>query len=256
MKNLAIARAGDYSLHETWLSDPAKKNFDLLVAYYGAEPGKWKAKADLYDQTPGLKYPWFEQAWSLGKQFSDYDAIWLADEDIGADTETVSDMFDIFHESGLAIGQPAMADDGVVGFEMMRRVPGLLLRHTEFVEEQVPIFSRAALSRIGHTFGEAKSGWGLGVAWSKIISPIEKTLGVIDACPVFHSRPLKAGSMYTHVLPGMGISARDELDQLRAGYQHDIRLVEISRTALDPGHPKTAGRLARQTRKSPWPMTS
>lgn len=256
MRNLAIARAGDYSLHETWLSNPEKKNFDLLVAYYGTEPGRWKAKADIYDQTPGLKYPWFQSIWSLGKRFSEYDAIWLSDEDIGADTETVSDMFDIFHESGLLIGQPAMADDGVVGFEMMRRIPGLLLRHTEFVEEQVPIFSREALRQIGHTFGEAKSGWGLGVAWSKIISPYGKTLGIIDACPVFHSRPLKAGSMYTQVLPGMDVKALDELQQLMVKYQHDIRLVEVDRVPLDPADTRTAERLARQMRKSPWPMIS
>ena len=248
MKNLAIARAGENSKHETWLSNPSKKNFDMLVAYYGDEPGKWRARADFYDRAKGLKYPWFSEYMELFPMMADYDAVWLCDDDLEADTETIADMFDIFHESGLWLAQGAQSVSSVVSFEHLRCRPGLLLRHVGFVEEQMPIFSKECLRRLKHTMRLTKSGWGLGIAWTSTLGHPEDKMGVIDAAPIGHHRPLKAGEMYTQVLPAMGLTARQELDAMRSRYQEDMRLVEFDEVPLDPRHPLTPERLARQRR--------
>src|SRR6185436_15155367 len=89
MRNLAIARAGEQSHHPTWLSDTSRKNFDLFVAYYGDTPGKWREGADFYDHTKGLKYPWFYEFLQANTWVLDYDAIFLADDDLEGDTATV-----------------------------------------------------------------------------------------------------------------------------------------------------------------------
>jgi len=131
------------------------------------------------------------------------------------------------------------------------RVPGGLrldVRHVGFVEEQMPIFSKECLRRLKHTMRLTKSGWGLGIAWTSTLGHPEDKMGVIDAAPIGHHRPLKAGEMYTQVLPAMGLTARQELDAMRSRYQEDMRLVEFDEVPLDPRHPLTPERLARQRR--------
>jgi hypothetical protein len=248
VRNLAIARAGEQSHHWTWLSKPSRKNFDLLVAYYGDSPGKWKEGADFYDHTKGLKYPWFEGFLQSNPWILDYDAIWLADDDLEGDTATVADAFDIFHSSGLWLGQPALTADSVVSYEMMRRESGLLLRHVGFVEEQMPLFSRDCLRRLQGTLGETKSGWGLGIAWAQLLGYPRDKMAIIDAAPMKHVRALRTSDMYTQVLPGLGKDPMTELTQMRETYRDDMRLEVFGRVPLNSAEPSTPERLARQRR--------
>jgi hypothetical protein len=248
IRNLAIARAGDHSLHPSWLSHPSQKNFDLFVAYYGDSPGRWKDESDFYDHAKGLKYPWFDRFLASNPWILDYDAVWLADDDLAADTATVADAFEIFHEAGLWLGQPSLTADSVVSYEMMRRNPGALLRHVGFVEEQMPIFSRRCLHQVRHTFGESKSGWGLGIAWAKILGYPKDKMAVIDAAPLRHVRPLQTGEMYTTVLPALGKDPRAELNAIRKRYEDDMRLVAFDRIFMDRSNPRSLERLQRQRR--------
>ena len=248
MRNLAIARAGDTSRHKTWLSDPSKKNFDLLVAYFGEHPGTWREHADRYDHWNGLKYPWFEHFLRENRWVFDYDAIWLADDDLEADTATVSDAFDIFQAERLLLAQPALTHDSVVCHEMMRRKMGCYLRYVGFVEEQMPIFSRECLGRIEHTMGETISGWGLGVAWAKILGhPLDK-MAVIDAAPMKHIRPLGQSDMYKKILPELGKDPFVELEAMKARYQDDMRMDVFREVPFDPEHPRSKERYLRQYR--------
>lgn len=247
-RNLAIVRAGDSSWHETWLSDPAKKNFDLFVAYYGTEPDKWRSKADRYDHTKGLKYPWFNTYLASNPWILEYDAVWLCDDDIEADTPTLSDMFDIFHENHLWIGQAALTRNSIVAYEMLVRVQDSLLRHVGFIEEQMPIFSRETLLKIKHAMGETISGWGLGIAWPQMLGYPKDKLGVIDACPVRHTRAHQTSDMYTVVLPSLNADPFRDLAYMREKYQDDMRQVVFNGVSLDPSHPLTTERRKRQER--------
>jgi hypothetical protein len=247
VKNLAIARAGDGSRHETWLSRPEKKNFDLLVSYYGDEPDRWRPRSDRYDRSKGLKFPWFNAFLDSNPWVFEYDAVWLCDDDIEADTAVIADMFDIFNEKGLWIGQPALTRGSVHSFGMLLCNPGKLLRYTEFIEEQVPIFSKEALAKVRHTFGDTQSGAGIGIPWPHILGFPSNRLAVIDATPVAHRRSLQSGEMYTKVLPSMGISAAVELDHMKKKYGDSYHVgVYRGVIELDPADPKTPERRARQ----------
>lgn len=244
-RNLAIARAGENSRHFTWLSDRSRKNFDVMASYYGVHEGKWKADADLYVHEHGLKYPWFSDFIAKNGRLADYDAVWLSDDDIKADTATISDMFDIFHERKLLLAQPSIARDTVFSFVHLVCQPGKLLRHVGYVEEQVPIFSREALAKLAPTFSLNKSGWGLGLSWAALLGHPTDRMAVIDATPVRHIRRLRAGEMYTQVLPAMGIDHNTELEAMRSKYGNfDTR--QFSAVDLDPGDSKTPERRRRQ----------
>lgn len=247
MRNLTIARAGDGSKHETWLSDPSRKNFDLLVAYYGDEPGKWKARADRYDHTKGLKYPWFNDFLKSNPWVLEYDAVLLADDDLEGDTATLADAFDVFHGAGLWLAQPALTEASVVSFPVLKASRGRLLRYLGFVEPQMPILSRECLRRLqGVMLEGGASGWGLSIVWSQVLGyPVDK-MAVIDACPMKHMRPLQTGDMYTKVLPALGKDAGAELAATRTKYKDDMRQEVFREVLLDLADPMTLERLGRQ----------
>ena len=225
-KYLAIARAGDESKHETWLSDKKHKNFDLFVAYYGNEKNKWKSDADHYHQESGLKYPWFSK-WLKNPTFDiyQYDAIWLCDDDIEADTETIAKMFDIFIEYNLFLAQPALQRRSYAKIKPLLAVPGYKLRYCKTVEAQMPIFTPEILKILKWTFDENDSGWGQDLLWPKVLGHPKNKLAIIDATPVYHSRPLHISDMYTKVLPKKGVTAIDELIAIVG--KHGITLTEI-----------------------------
>lgn len=246
MKNLAIVRAGDESRHETWLSDPARKNFDLLISYYGNQPGRYRDQADLYHEEKGLKYPWFSRYIAKNPWVLDYEAVWLSDDDIQVDTATLSDLFDVFHEQKLDLAMPALQKGSYNLFDIYMVRPGKLLRYVEFVHEQSPLFSGKALRKLAESFGKNESGWGLGIMWAEILG--RKGMAIIDAAPVDHSRPIMISDMYTKVLPDLGKDPYKEFDEIKAQYGGGMRHIEIGSVDLDPSHARAQDRLLRQQR--------
>lgn len=246
MRNLAVARAGDGSRHESWLSDPAKKDFDLLVGDYSSESGRWSKRADFYHWEKGLKYPWFHKYLQANPWVFEYDAVWLADDDVEADTATVSDMFDIFHERGLWLAQPALTLKSPISFPALVCKSGRLLRYFEHIEEQVPVFSRDTLRRVWETLGENQSGWGLRIPWRSILKPPLEKVAVIDATPVRHCRAGHKGPMYSQVLPALGLRADNEQREIVKKYGDPGLVRSLGEVLLDSSHPKTSERLGRQ----------
>ena len=55
--NLLIVRAGDESLHPRWRGNGEARNFDLLVSYFGATPGRYRDECDFYHAMPGARWP-------------------------------------------------------------------------------------------------------------------------------------------------------------------------------------------------------
>lgn len=195
-RNLVVVRAGDRSLHPTWLAGP-RRDFDVFVSYYGANPGTHAAAADYYEARPGPKWPCIgalldEHAELVGA----YDSVWFPDDDLAADGETIDRMFAFFHAYRLCLAQPALTPDSYCTWRTLRQDPGCHLRFNAFVEIMAPIFSREALRTCAPSFVESRSGWGLDWLWPELcrragLGP----LAVIDATPVRHTRPC-GGELY------------------------------------------------------------
>jgi hypothetical protein len=75
-----------------------------------------------------------------------YERVWLPDDDIAADVESVERLFDLVEKHRLATCQPAI-DRGDVTFRTLRVQPGYVLRYSRFVESMCPLFTREALQR-------------------------------------------------------------------------------------------------------------
>jgi hypothetical protein len=80
-----------------------------------------------------------------------------------------------------------------------------------------PVFSRAFLQLCAPTFNENISGYGLDLLWSSWV-PSPWQIGILDACPVKHTRRFRMGKLY-ETLKEMGSNPDQELIDLIRKWQ-------------------------------------
>ncbi|MBP2626013.1 MAG: hypothetical protein H6Q68_724 [Firmicutes bacterium] len=195
--NLVIVRAGDHSLHRRWLYPAEYKNFDLAISYFGDSEGLYADDCDFYEHVKGPKFlPLYDLIINNIDYILQYDAIWLSEDDLDCDAKTIHEMFRIFHEHELWLAQPSLTTDSYYSHAITLKKPGLLLRYTNFVEIMAPIFAKQALLQCLSTFNKSQSGWGLELAWPKILGdPVDK-IAILDAVSIRHTRQVRSGTLY------------------------------------------------------------
>ena len=204
-----MARAGDRSLHREWIRGE-RRNFDLYLSCYGSDPARhrgdcehWRAKGST--KWPALAEHLAEDAALVG----DYEAVWMPDDDILTSTEDICRMFDLFSAFRLDLAQPALSANSYHSHAILIRSPGRVIRYLNFVEVMAPILSSRALAVLSPTFPLSSTGWGLDFLWPQILErdiPGHR-MGVIDATPVVHTRPVGAGDIYATA--GKSAASRD-----------------------------------------------
>lgn len=189
-KNLIVLRCGDGSLHEKWLA--ADADYDVVLSYYG--------KTDKYQHTPVKMIHYFQGSkWEGLSDFfvnhqsvwQQYDAVWLPDDDIDADVDTLNRFFDLFHRANLDLAQPSLTQDSYFSWGICLQNTSFILRQTDFVEVMVPCFNQETLQKLYPTFMANKSGWGIEFLWKKILGSQAK-MAIIDATSVRHTRPVSS----------------------------------------------------------------
>lgn len=214
-RNLIICPIGDGSVHNSWLSHPELRSFDLFLIYYGDREGVGQAEATYRLRRKGFKWELIDHVIKeYGETVGRYANIWCPDNDIRADTLTINRMFELFHKYALQLAQPAISG-GEVSYQTLRQHPGVVLRYSPFVEVMCPLFTRAALWRVAPTLLESRSGWGLDLLWPRFFSPHE--MAILDAVGVEHTGPLGRGENYQK-LGELGVSPGEEFDRIVAHY--------------------------------------
>jgi len=218
-ENLVVIRAGDTSMHQQWLAKDNMRNFDVYVSYYGDSIGKFKNDAEYYDHSIGLKWPILSKLYLENSDlFLSYDACWFPDDDLLISSESISKMFNIFHEYQLWLAQPSLAPGSYVTFAVTAQAIKTILRMSDFVEIMCPIFSRQTLSILAHTFSISASGWGLDSVWPKLLGYPRDRIAFIDETPVIHTRPLKTGSFYDQCYK-MKVNPKEDLKRVLRRYK-------------------------------------
>ena len=120
------------------------------------------------------------------------DADWLlvADDDVVLPAGFLDAFLLVAERAGLRLAQPAHAFASHAAWPVTRRRPGSLARLTRFVE----IGPVTAIHRDAYPvllpFPELEMGWGLDAHWSAKAADAGLALGVVDATPVRHVRPI------------------------------------------------------------------
>jgi len=212
---LLVCRAGDNSLHKSWIEPKDYKNFDLLIDYYGDKPDLFVNDGDFYYQNKGPRWPGhYNLLNNLGDFFFKYDAVCFIADDIYTNACTISKMFDLFSAHDLWLAQPALTRDSFFSHYITLENPLYILRYTNFVEIMVPIFSSYALKMCWETFGKVKSGWGLDFLWPILLDNPTNKISVLDSVSVKHTRPVKKGNLYK----SLNVSPFEELKKILKEY--------------------------------------
>lgn len=186
---LALVRSGASSLHPHFTERLAEQNFDYALSWFGDEPPKHAEGAVFVHMQKGAKWPGLEQTliahWDT---ISQYHYVWMPDDDLLVDPETVSRMFAICSDLRLDLAQPALTPDSYYTHPITLQHAAFQLRFTNFVEIMAPVLSTDLLSRVFPTLKNQISGFGLDALWPRLTRMGK--VAIIDDTPVRHTRPV------------------------------------------------------------------
>jgi hypothetical protein len=235
--NLLVVRAGDSSLHPTWLAGEGSRNFDILVSYFGNQPDRYREQAEHYHTMHGPRWPAHDVICRNHQGIlAAYQHVCFACDDLVAELDTWNRLFTLCRRYDLDLAQPGI--EGYTNHDFTRPVEGCVLRYTNFVEIMCPVFSARALRVLCKTFGYSVSGWGLDLLWPRIL--IEQRagflrkkwrIGIVDGVRINHSRAPRDGTLYPH-LSSIGVDPMVELEALQARYNLQFSFQEFGRVAV------------------------
>lgn len=239
---LVVVRAGDTSLHPTWVDPARPRSFDLVVSYYGKDERKYRDGPFPRIDDPGQKYIGAKRLMQRDPFWRDYDYVWLPDDDLATDQDEIDELFARSAAMGLDLGHPALDWHSHYWHIVMVRSPSFAARYADFVELMGPVFSRAFLERCLPTFDENLSAWGLSFLWPHMLGTGLRRVAIIDDATVTHTRPF-GGPTYD-LLRKLNLDPRDEAQALYAKYglppdpvTNILGAIDASGRALDLSSP-------------------
>ena len=156
-----------------------------MVIYYYGDNNRLDIDADLVIKRKGLKLENFYH-FLTNNRIDQYKAIWLADDDIIIDTDSINQMFVIFDRYKLWLAQPSYDHESRISHPVTRVNDRCILRYTNFVEVGVPIFSTGILHRLRESFSGASTGACLDYIWTDLLNYPKDKIAIIDAISCQH----------------------------------------------------------------------
>jgi hypothetical protein len=189
-KNLVLARVGAASLHPGWLDGATSRDWDLILLPYQPIAPQAKRGCEVRDVVPGPKWSGLRSLLHGWDGWRAYDRIWMPDDDLAADGDTITRLFATAEALGLDLFAPALDERSAFAHYSTMRNACFHARMVGFVEIMAPGFSRAALEELLPTLDESETGWGWGLdsVWPKLLG--YRRVGVVDGTPVLHTRPV------------------------------------------------------------------
>ena len=189
-RRLSVARVGNSSIHPCWIDRAKPREWDLYLLPYQPIQPQGQLDCIVGDVVPGPKWSGIRTLLHTWDGWRDYDYVWFPDDDIYANQDTISRLFEVARGVGLDLFAPALHESSSFAHFITMRNPSFYGRWTRFVEIMVPGFSRAALELLAPTLDLSETGWGWGLdsLWPKLLG--YDNVGIVDATPVIHTRPV------------------------------------------------------------------
>lgn len=229
-RSLVVVRAGDHSLHPRWLGDGSRP-WDIAVSCYGGDPERHRDTCILLHECPGPKFAGLADFVAKhASLIARYEFVWFPDDDLLASARTISQFFAVCRRARLAVAQPALTPSSPHTWPItLQRCEGDL-RVTNFVEVMAPCFQVAQFHHFAPTFALSDSGWGLEWVWADVAARQSGLrLGIVDATPIRHTRPVGAGSRGTVTPPAEEMKAVLERLSLRKTRPETLEVARFQR---------------------------
>lgn len=194
---LLVVPAGPGAMFEKW-EDYSKYNFDLAVLQWNDGPRLPNTEnAKFYENDRGQKFHMiakFNEKYDL----SDYEYIWLMDDDCITTAENIEKTFYFCKENNIDIAQPSLTPNSYYYWEPTKQILGAKMHKTNTVEIMCPMFSQRCWPEASALFDMLPLGSGmeLEVFWRITFQTDHGTtkygglVAVIDQLPVYHSKPV------------------------------------------------------------------
>ncbi len=196
---VGIVRPAQRAVADALAAELASSRHDVALHLSAGAPGlgKWENLRAAAPPPPGTD-------WLL-----------VVDDDVVLPRRFLDVLLHVAEAHGLQLAQPAHAFASHAAWPVTRRRPGLAARRTRFVEIGPVTAVHASAFGTLLPFPGLHMGWGLDAHWSAAAAAAGLTLGVVDATPVRHLRPVAAS--YPHA------AAIAEADAFLAGRPHVTR---------------------------------
>jgi hypothetical protein len=227
MKNLLITTIGEYNHLNKWIE--GQRNFDLALIDYtkeGVIPEQVQSQCVYFANFETFKYPGLYKTFREYPELLNYDYYWMPDEDIELTTAGVNILFNKMAQYRLDLACPSI-EESAKSFPSWRcfihdqRAPKEII-YINFIEVTCPLFSKSGLYKCLDTFWKSQSGWGIDLAWPKLINGglgSYHNIAIINSIIARHTRqpnvnlPSIRGPLY-EALYQKGIVPNDELSAM------------------------------------------
>jgi hypothetical protein len=162
-KNAIFISAGDRETFATYALKHFSKDFDIYIFYYGDGNRTFLCEqVTFYATGKGTKFSTLKKIMDLyPDRFSQYDSVWVCDDDIQPVDGDIALLTTIISEFGLKVLSPAHSPLGRISHTIMLPDSGTeLFRYVNFVECTAPMFSSKALLEYMQFFDASLDGWG------------------------------------------------------------------------------------------------
>tara|TARA_B000000565_G_scaffold18466_2_gene13096 strand:+ start:12179 stop:12919 length:741 start_codon:yes stop_codon:yes gene_type:complete len=171
--NLIFTSAGDNTeFYNHWLKLKDMCLFDICIVYYGnSNKERFKEYSTYYFKKKGSKFQNFYYVYhNYQSIISKYDRFFIIDDDIIIDTRSINRLFEESKKLNVWLCQPSLLPEGKVDWSITKNNPSLKLQYTNFVEMNVPLFSKYALHIFMKKYDPYIVGWGTDLLYSHLFS--------------------------------------------------------------------------------------
>jgi hypothetical protein len=200
-RNLVILRAGDASLHGTWLPPSFKRNWDLHISYFGSKEAPTpldKSGVTWSRDTDNNK--WNGIARAVGRQMfslDDYDYVAVPDDDLIGSPETWNAAFDLARRHGLNACQLSLHHASFFGHLDTLKQPCLELRYAPVVELMAGIIRVDVFKKMIPYLSLQDNLWAMDYVVAHLLAEQPRSMAILDAVSVLHTRDFWTGPLYS-----------------------------------------------------------
>jgi hypothetical protein len=174
-------RATDVQALDFWTKNK-NRNFDIVLYYYNEHPPIDCLDYCIYKK--GTKFNNFYHFMN-NHDISNYEAIWIVDDDIKMETYQINRMFNIFKEHNLDLAQPSYTENSLISHPMTKVDRKCKLRICNFVEVGSFLCSQKMINKCKDVFKTSISAFGLDYICCRMINN-GNNIALIDETPCFH----------------------------------------------------------------------
>lgn len=173
---LSVGRPDNATATATAVAELERSRHDVAIRLIAPAPGagKW---ANL-------------NAALAGEPLDSEDWLLLVDDDVVLGERFLDPFLFLAERFGLRLAQPAHAFNSNAAWSVTRRRPGVLARTTSFVEIGPVTALHSDTFSLLLPFPDLHMGWGLDVHWAALAAERGWPVGIVDATPIRHTRPV------------------------------------------------------------------